>query len=77
MLRDLLPSITTPAQIIAGRDDDLMPWSDDQYLANLLPNSEAHPLDAGHFAWEQASPMSTAVSSWSGSPAASSGSVVR
>jgi hypothetical protein len=21
----------------------------------LLPNSETHPLDAGHFAWEQAS----------------------
>jgi hypothetical protein len=22
---------------------------------DLLPNSEIHPLDAGHFAWEQAS----------------------
>jgi pimeloyl-ACP methyl ester carboxylesterase len=54
VLRALLPSITTPTQIIAGRDDDLVSWSNNQYLADLLPNSETHPLDAGHFAWEQA-----------------------
>jgi len=54
MLRDLLPTITTPTQILAGRDDDLVPWSNNQYLDDLLPNSETHPLDAGHFAWEQA-----------------------
>jgi len=54
VLRDLLPAITTPAQIVAGRDDDLVPWSNNQYLDDLLPNSEIHPLDAGHFAWEQA-----------------------
>jgi pimeloyl-ACP methyl ester carboxylesterase len=55
VLRDLLPSITTPAQIVAGREDDLVPWSNNEYLADLLPNSELRPLDAGHFAWEQAS----------------------
>ena len=54
VLGDLLPKITTPAQIVAGRDDELVPWSNNQYLADLLPNSEIHPLDAGHFAWEQA-----------------------
>lgn len=54
MLRDLLPSITTPSQIVAGRHDDLVPWSNAEYLHDLLPNSEIHPLDAGHFAWEQA-----------------------
>jgi pimeloyl-ACP methyl ester carboxylesterase len=54
VLRDLLPSITTPTQIVAGRDDDLVPWSNNEYLHDLLPNSEIHPLDAGHFAWEQA-----------------------
>jgi len=54
VLRDLLPAITTPTQIVAGRDDDLVPWSNNQYLDDLLPNSEIHPLDAGHFAWEQA-----------------------
>jgi pimeloyl-ACP methyl ester carboxylesterase len=54
VLRDLLPTIVTPTQILAGRDDDLVPWSNNQYLHDLLPNSEIHPLDAGHFAWEQA-----------------------
>jgi pimeloyl-ACP methyl ester carboxylesterase len=54
VLRDLLPAITTPTQIVAGRDDDLVPWSNNEYLHYLLPNSELHPLDAGHFAWEQA-----------------------
>jgi pimeloyl-ACP methyl ester carboxylesterase len=53
VLRDLLPTITTPTQIVAGRDDDLVPWSNNQYLDDLLPNSVLHPLDAGHFAWEQ------------------------
>ena len=55
VLRGLLPSITTPAQIVAGREDDLVPWSNNEYLADLLPNSEIHPLDAGHFGWEEAS----------------------
>jgi pimeloyl-ACP methyl ester carboxylesterase len=54
VLRDLLPTIATPTQIVAGRDDELVPWSNNQYLDDLLPNSEIHPLDAGHFAWEQA-----------------------
>ena len=54
VLGALLATITTPTQIVAGRDDDLVPWSNNQYLDDLLPNSELHPLDAGHFAWEQA-----------------------
>jgi pimeloyl-ACP methyl ester carboxylesterase len=54
VLRDLLPTITTPTQIVAGSEDDLVPWSNNEYLHALLPNSEIHPLDAGHFAWEQA-----------------------
>jgi pimeloyl-ACP methyl ester carboxylesterase len=54
VLGGLLATITTPTQIVAGRDDDLVPWSNNQYLDDLLPNSELHPLDAGHFAWEQA-----------------------
>ena len=53
-LRDLQPTITTPTQIVAWRADDLVPWSNNEYLHDLLPNSEIHPLDAGHFAWEQA-----------------------
>jgi pimeloyl-ACP methyl ester carboxylesterase len=54
VLAGLLPTITTPTQIVAGRHDDIVPWSNNVYLADLLPNSEIHPLDAGHFAWEQA-----------------------
>ena len=54
VLAELLPTITTPTQILAGKNDDLVPWSNNQYLADLLPNSEIHALDAGHFAWEQA-----------------------
>jgi pimeloyl-ACP methyl ester carboxylesterase len=54
VLGDLLPAIATPTQIVAGRDDDIVPWSNNEYLHDLLPNSEIHPLDAGHFAWEQA-----------------------
>jgi pimeloyl-ACP methyl ester carboxylesterase len=54
MLRDLLPTITTPTQIVAGRNDDLVPWSNNQYLDEFLPHTEIHALDAGHFAWEQA-----------------------
>jgi pimeloyl-ACP methyl ester carboxylesterase len=54
VLRELLATITTPTQIVAGREDDLVPWSNNQYLDDLLPNSELHPLEAGHFAWEQA-----------------------
>jgi pimeloyl-ACP methyl ester carboxylesterase len=54
VLRDLLPSIATPTLIVAGRDDELVPWSNNEYLHDLLPNSEIHPVDAGHFAWEQA-----------------------
>jgi pimeloyl-ACP methyl ester carboxylesterase len=54
VLGDLLPLITTPTQIVAGRNDDLVPWSNNEYLHDLLPHAEIHPLDAGHFAWEQA-----------------------
>jgi pimeloyl-ACP methyl ester carboxylesterase len=54
ILADLLPGITTPAQILAGTHDDLVPWSNNQYLADVLPHAEIHPLDASHFAWEEA-----------------------
>ena len=54
VLRELLATITTPTQIVAGKNDDLVPWSNNEYLHEVLPNSEIHALDAGHFAWEQA-----------------------
>ena len=54
VLQDLLPSISTPTQVVAGRHDDLVPWSNSEYLDELLPHTELHPLEAGHFAWEEA-----------------------
>jgi pimeloyl-ACP methyl ester carboxylesterase len=54
VLHDLLPTITTPVLVVAGKVDDLVPWSNNQYLANNLSHAEAHPIVAGHFAWEQA-----------------------
>jgi pimeloyl-ACP methyl ester carboxylesterase len=53
-LADLLPRISTPTQIIAGDADSLVPWSNNQYLDDRLPNSEAYKVDADHYAWEQA-----------------------
>ena len=37
-------------QIVAGRNDDLVPWSTTS-TSTTSSNSEIHPLEAGHFAW--------------------------
>ena len=50
---DLLPTIQTPTQIIDGDHDVFVPWSNAEYLHELLPHSEIHPLDAGHYGWEE------------------------
>jgi pimeloyl-ACP methyl ester carboxylesterase len=54
VVQEFLPSIQVPTLILAGEHDDLVPWSNNQYLADTMPNSVAYRLDAGHFAWEQA-----------------------
>jgi pimeloyl-ACP methyl ester carboxylesterase len=54
LVQDFLPSIQIPTLILAGEHDDLVPWSNNQFLADTMPNSVAHRLDAGHFAWEEA-----------------------
>lgn len=54
VVQDFLPSIRIPTLILAGEHDDLVPWSNNQLLADTLPNSIAHRLDAGHFAWKEA-----------------------
>jgi pimeloyl-ACP methyl ester carboxylesterase len=51
-LRDLLPEIRTPVQIIAGRRDQLVPPANAEYLHRHLPTSRLALLDTGHFAWE-------------------------
>jgi pimeloyl-ACP methyl ester carboxylesterase len=52
VLRDLLPGIETPVQIIAGRRDPLVPPRNAEYLHELLPHSRLAILNAGHFVWE-------------------------
>jgi pimeloyl-ACP methyl ester carboxylesterase len=51
-LRDLLPEIQTPMQIIAGKRDPLVPPANAEYLHERLPHSKLALLDTGHFAWE-------------------------
>ena len=67
LVQDFLPSIQIPTLILAGENDDLVPWSNNQFLADTLPNSVAHRLDAGHFAWEEAAgEYGRLVSEWIG-----------
>jgi pimeloyl-ACP methyl ester carboxylesterase len=52
VLRDLLPQIQTPVQIIAGRADAVVPPVNAEYLHERLPRSDLRLIDAGHFVWE-------------------------
>ena len=54
VLRDVLPHIHTPVQIIAGSRDTVVPPVNAEYLHERLPHSEMHLLDASHFVWEDA-----------------------
>jgi len=54
ILRDLLPHITTPVQIISGQRDAVVPPVNSEYLHERLPHSELHLVDSGHFVWEDA-----------------------
>jgi pimeloyl-ACP methyl ester carboxylesterase len=54
VLRDVLPQIETPVQIISGTRDEVVPLINAEYLHERLPHSELHLLDAGHFIWEDA-----------------------
>ena len=65
VLRDVLPHIQTPVQIIAGRRDTVVPPVNAEYLHERLPRSELHLLDSGHFAWEEAADEYAAlVNAW-------------
>jgi pimeloyl-ACP methyl ester carboxylesterase len=52
-LADQLPGIKTPVQIVCGRDDELVPPANAEFLHEQLPNSRMDLLPAGHFAWEE------------------------
>jgi pimeloyl-ACP methyl ester carboxylesterase len=64
-LRDLLPGITTPVQVINGRHDPVVPVSNAEYLHERLPNSRLDLVDAGHFVWEEnAGEYARVVTEW-------------
>jgi pimeloyl-ACP methyl ester carboxylesterase len=48
-----LPGIKTPVQIVSGRDDELVPPANAEFLHERLPNSRMELLPAGHLAWEE------------------------
>jgi pimeloyl-ACP methyl ester carboxylesterase len=65
VLRDLLPQIPTPVQIIAGKRDPAVSPANAEYLHQRLPHSKLDLLDAGHFTWEDAADEYAAlVTSW-------------
>ena len=54
-LEPRLKTIKTPALIIAGKDDPIVPPINGQFLADRLPNNRYILLDAQHRYWEEAS----------------------
>jgi pimeloyl-ACP methyl ester carboxylesterase len=65
VLRQVLPQIQTPVQIIAGRRDTVVPPVNAEYLHERLPHSELHLLDSSHFPWEDAAAEYAAlVNAW-------------
>jgi pimeloyl-ACP methyl ester carboxylesterase len=66
-LRDLLPEIQTPVQIIAGARDLVVPRVNAEFLHERLPNSKLDIVDAGHYTWEDAADQYAAlVTTWWG-----------
>ncbi len=65
LLRDVLPDIRTPVQIIAGRRDAVVPLVNAEFLNARLPDSQLDIIDSGHFVWEDGSDEYAAlVSRW-------------
>ena len=65
VLRDLLPQIQTPVQIIAGVHDTVVPPVNAEFLHQRLPHSKLDIIDAGHFTWEDApGEYATLIASW-------------
>jgi pimeloyl-ACP methyl ester carboxylesterase len=52
VLAELLPTIETPVQIIAGVRDTAIPPSNAEFLSDRLPHSKLDIIDARHFVWE-------------------------
>jgi pimeloyl-ACP methyl ester carboxylesterase len=65
VLRDKLPGLATPVEIIAGRDDSAVPPSNAEFLHDRLPHSKLDVIDAAHFTWEEApSTYADLVTTW-------------
>lgn len=65
ILRDLLPQIQTPVQIIAGAQDRAVPPVNGEFLHARLPKSKLDVIDAGHYTWEDgADEYAALVTSW-------------
>jgi pimeloyl-ACP methyl ester carboxylesterase len=65
LLRDLLPQVQTPVQIIAGRRDRAVPPVNAEFLHDRLLRSRLDMIDAGHFAWEDgADEYAALVTTW-------------
>ena len=60
-LREVLPQVQTPVQIISGRRDAVVPLVNAEYLHDRLPHNALHVVDAGHFIWEDAAEEYAAV----------------
>ena len=74
VLRDLLPGIQTPVQIIAGAHDPAVPPVNAEFLHERLPRSRLDIIDAGHFTWEDGADEHAAlVTSWWGEGYATTG----
>ena len=78
VLRDLLPQIQAPVQIIAGRRDTAVPPVNAVFLHDRLPRSKLDLLDAAHFTWEDAADDYAALvtSWWNGGYTATASSTV-
>jgi pimeloyl-ACP methyl ester carboxylesterase len=65
VLRDLLPTIRTPVQIIAGKRDRVVPQANADFLHERLPMSKLTILETGHWVWEDAADEYAAlVAAW-------------
>jgi pimeloyl-ACP methyl ester carboxylesterase len=53
VLAERLGAIDTPVQILAGRNDGLVPPANAEYLRARLAHSRLSLLDSGHFMWEE------------------------
>jgi len=75
VLRDLLPEIQTPVQLIAGARDTVVPPINAEFLHERLPRSKLDVIDAGHFTWEDgADEYAALVTAWWGGGYATAGS---